>query len=672
VKPPQLVYRPAFVLVDGAAPAHPEGFVGVDLDRLIASRLLVQANSGGGKSWAVRQLLEETYSQLQHLVIDPEGEFSTLREKFGYVLAAPKDGDVVATPATAKLLCRRLLELNASAVIDIYELSVKERSEFVRRFLAELIALPRNLWRPLLVVIDEAHTFAPEAGKGESVATSAVIDLVTKGRKRGFCAVLATQRIAKLNKDAAADLNNKLVGFTSFDIDVKRAGDDLGFDKDGRQALKQLKPGEFFAYGPAISPVVTRVRTADRLQTTHPEMATIGGAASTALIPTPAAVAALVAQLGDLPKEAEAEARSIEELQARVRQLEKELRAKPVTGPDPGEVAAWRDRATTAEAALGAERNRVSGTVARDAHTIKRLRQTIEDLMKFVVQINAENFTTKVGDLVDAEAMKNAIEGAVAQAAKLIEANLDSRNRRLEALQREGAQLLNRLTEALEEDVVNVAVSVTHNEPFSVRGGWRAARGAAPAVTSELPETAIRRGRGEYGNGNGGAPTTIDKTVQGAHGKILGALALLETLGMTPVTKLVCAVYAGYSIGGTFANYLGALNSRGLICYPRAGYVALTDAGRDAAPSAPAFRSLADLHALAIERAGGASGRILERLLQRYPESISKPGLAAATNYSIGGTFANYLGRLRTLGFVTYPDRGLIRASDVLFPPGLD
>jgi hypothetical protein len=603
VKPPQLVYRTTPILVDGGA--HPEGFVGVDLDRLIASRLLVQANSGGGKSWAVRQLLEETYSQLQHLVIDPEGEFSTLREKFGYVLAAPKDGDVVATPATAKLLCRRLLELNASAVIDIYELSVKERSEFVRRFLAELIAVPRNLWRPLLVVIDEAHTFAPEAGKGESVATSAVIDLVTKGRKRGFCAVLATQRIAKLNKDAAADLNNKLVGFTSFDIDVKRAGDDLGFDKDGRQALKQLKPGEFFAYGPAISPVVTRVRTADRLQTTHPEMATIGGAASTALIPTPAAVAALVAQLGDLPKEAEAEARSIEELQARVRQLEKELRAKPRVAADPDVIAGWK--------------------------------RTVEDLSnRLASQDRALNAT------------REALKAISAQAAS-----------------------------AAEVDGVPLSVAVarlreTITVPAAPNGGWRDARGAAPALTSEAPETAIRRGRGDYGNGNGGAPTTIDKTVQGAHGKILGALALLETLGMTPVTKLVCAVYAGYSIGGTFANYLGALNSRGLICYPRAGFVALTDAGRDAAPSAPAFRSLADLHALAIERAGGASGRILERLLQRYPESISKPGLAAATNYSIGGTFANYLGRLRTLGFVTYPDRGLIRASDVLFPPGLD
>jgi DNA helicase HerA-like ATPase len=59
-----------------------------DLDRLVDTRLLVQANSGGGKSWLLRRLLEQTHGHVQHLVIDPEGEFASLREKFDYVLAA--------------------------------------------------------------------------------------------------------------------------------------------------------------------------------------------------------------------------------------------------------------------------------------------------------------------------------------------------------------------------------------------------------------------------------------------------------------------------------------------------------------------------------------------------------------------------------------------------------
>lgn len=48
-----------------------------DLDALVDTRLLVQANSGGGKSWCLRRLLEQTHGKVQHLVIDPEGEFSS-------------------------------------------------------------------------------------------------------------------------------------------------------------------------------------------------------------------------------------------------------------------------------------------------------------------------------------------------------------------------------------------------------------------------------------------------------------------------------------------------------------------------------------------------------------------------------------------------------------------
>ena len=55
----------------------------IDLPRLLETRMLIQANSGGGKSWAIRRLLEQTAGHVQQLVIDPEGEFATLREKHG-------------------------------------------------------------------------------------------------------------------------------------------------------------------------------------------------------------------------------------------------------------------------------------------------------------------------------------------------------------------------------------------------------------------------------------------------------------------------------------------------------------------------------------------------------------------------------------------------------------
>lgn len=216
--------------------------VRIDVDRLVASRLLLQANSGGGKSWAIRRLLEQTHGHVQHLVLDVEGEFYTLRERFDYVLAGRDGGDCPAEPKGAALLARRLLELGASAIIDVQELKAHEQHDFVKRFLESLVSAPRALWHPALVVVDEAHKFCPQNGKAESAG--AVIDLMTRGRKRGYAGVLATQRLSKLHKDAAAEANNKLIGRSSLDVDMKRAADDLGFSsREDMQRLRRLPAG---------------------------------------------------------------------------------------------------------------------------------------------------------------------------------------------------------------------------------------------------------------------------------------------------------------------------------------------------------------------------------------------------------------------------------------------
>lgn len=308
-----------------------EGAIGLNVERLVETRLLIQANSGGGKSWALRRLLEQTHGRLQHLVIDPEGEFATLRERFDYVLAAKSGGDTAADPRAARLLAEKLLELNVSAILDIYELKTHERVRFVRGFLEALVDAPKALWHPALVVVDEAHVYCPQAGEAESAG--AVIDLCTRGRKRGFCAVLATQRLSKLHKDAAAELNNKLIGRTGLDLDVRRACDELGFGKEHWPELRQLEAGEFYAYGPAISGEVLRLRVG-KVQTTHPK----SGARRSVAPPKPSAtVLALLPKLADLPAEQEQRQRTLDELKADNARLRRELaqQPKPKAAPAP-------------------------------------------------------------------------------------------------------------------------------------------------------------------------------------------------------------------------------------------------------------------------------------------------------------------------------------------------
>jgi hypothetical protein len=84
-----------------------------------------------------------------------EGEFASLREAVD-VLLVGASGELPANPRHAALLARRLLEFKVSAVVDLYELKLAERRRFVKLFLESLIHLPRDLWRPTLVILD-AH-----------------------------------------------------------------------------------------------------------------------------------------------------------------------------------------------------------------------------------------------------------------------------------------------------------------------------------------------------------------------------------------------------------------------------------------------------------------------------------------------------------------------------------
>ena len=287
--------------------------VSIDLPKLISGKLLVQANSGGGKSWLIRRIVERAYGKIQIIILDPEGELSTLREKFDFVLAG-KGGDTPAEPRSAALLATRLLELKVSTIIDLYELHPQERKHFVRLFLESMVNVPKSLYHPTLVILDEAHTFAPEKGEAESL--SAVVGMASLGRKREFSLILATQRISKLHKDAAAECNNKLIGRASLDIDRKRAADELGItDKEKILALRSLEPGEFFAFGPAISNEVIKIKVGE-VSTSIPK-----GGAEYKVVPPTERVKKLLGKLADLPAEAQKEAQTVAEMKAEIRKL---------------------------------------------------------------------------------------------------------------------------------------------------------------------------------------------------------------------------------------------------------------------------------------------------------------------------------------------------------------
>ena len=233
-----------------------------DIEELLATRLLVQGNSGSGKSHLLRRLLEESAGMVQQVVIDPEGDFPSLAEEFGHVVI---DG-AAYSPAEIEALARRIREHRASVVLDLDGLEVEQQIRCAAQFLTALFDAPREHWYPALVVVDEAQMFAP-AVAGEMaedtrrMTLSAMTNLMCRGRKRGLAGIVATQRLAKLAKNVAAEASNFLMGRTFLDIDMVRAADLLGMERRQAERIRELERGHFLALGPAITrlPVAVKI-----------------------------------------------------------------------------------------------------------------------------------------------------------------------------------------------------------------------------------------------------------------------------------------------------------------------------------------------------------------------------------------------------------------------------
>ncbi|HEX8402269.1 MAG TPA: DUF87 domain-containing protein [Allosphingosinicella sp.] len=232
----------------------------LDLDRLIGTHACVVANSGGGKSGLIRRLLETTHGRVQHIVLDIEDEFYTLRERFDYVIAGGDGGDAPITIDSAEGLALATLQHGFSLIVQLNDLGASA-PQFVGRFLSAMISAPKQLWRPVLVVVDEAQVFAPQ--DGATAATAGMKALIAQGRKRGFTAVYASQRIAKISADIRGGINNWLLGRVGQSLDRRAVADQLGFANSSAEArdLQGLPDRSFWGFGPAIAkePVLFRV-----------------------------------------------------------------------------------------------------------------------------------------------------------------------------------------------------------------------------------------------------------------------------------------------------------------------------------------------------------------------------------------------------------------------------
>jgi hypothetical protein len=236
---------------------------------VLKRHLAILGKSGSGKTYAAKGAVERLLAGGQQVVIlDPTSAWWGLRlAQDGktplnehLVIIGGRHGDVplAGTPeqgaAIAELVCREGL----SCVLDTGDLTVGERTRWALKFAETLY---RRVQRPLHLVIDEAHEFAPQGSNPSPEAAQMVHafkQLASGGRSRGVRLMLITQRPAKLHKDVLTTAETLVAMRVLAPQDreaIKEWVEGCGDPKRAREvldSLAQLKVGEGWYWCPEL------------------------------------------------------------------------------------------------------------------------------------------------------------------------------------------------------------------------------------------------------------------------------------------------------------------------------------------------------------------------------------------------------------------------------------
>jgi DNA helicase HerA-like ATPase len=231
----------------------------------VGERDAILASSGMGKSYLTGVIAEETLQAKELLVvIDPQGEYYTLAEKYPILVIGGKGREVERIPfdpASIPDYVKALLNQGASTIFDFSGLIGRQQLEAYTGILTTLFneESGRETKRILRLIVDEAQLFAPQSGGSEALNISAQI--AKQGRKEGLNSLFATQRPASINKDILSQCNRIWFGGITAEQDYKAIKPFLQEAGITADQIRALTPGDFILYSQGrIQPLRTRER----------------------------------------------------------------------------------------------------------------------------------------------------------------------------------------------------------------------------------------------------------------------------------------------------------------------------------------------------------------------------------------------------------------------------
>lgn len=219
----------------------------VDPNVLATGRTCVIGASGSGKSYAVGVICEELCkNQVPFAIVDTEGEYSGLKEKFDVLVVGDDDGADLRWSALDRAELASQAPDVAPLILDVSETA--NPKEAVSELLTSLYHEVEKRRTPYLVIVEEADRFIPQNGDKLPIFG----EVARRGRKRGMGLMVCTQRPSLVDKNVLSQCGNQLIGKLVIRNDLQAVAQFFS-GHDLPKQLTSLPPGRFFAMG-GLSP----------------------------------------------------------------------------------------------------------------------------------------------------------------------------------------------------------------------------------------------------------------------------------------------------------------------------------------------------------------------------------------------------------------------------------
>lgn len=631
---------------------------GMDLpDELVTEVTGILARRSAGKTYTAKKIAEQVIKlRLPVVIIDPLGAFWGLRSSVDglsdglpVVIFGGAHGDMGLTPDVGKVIAEVIVDNPGAYIVDLSHFDTKgEEITFMTAFLERLYRYKAQHPSALLLIIDEADTFAPQKPETREIKMLGSMEsIVRRGRLRGIGVILITQRAAVLNKNCLTQVELLILLQTTSPqdrkavlawIEAKSAEDE---QKEVMSTIGGLSVGEAWLWSPAWLKILQRVRilpaeTFDSSKTPKPGEAIIEpekwAKVDLEALGAKVEAARVRAQAEDVPLLQ----REIARLKSMVAELQEEQEeVREVRVVDPVAILAAGDIERLEEALKDLRATSFSLSDERQAldHGIHTIDGIAEGIGAALEQWAPGRVAPNVATFGASMASDNQFREGERQLRKEIVA--------VARVEPAAGPRLGRFPSSNLQDDDYEPVAFSHNEPEPI------------ARVTRVTDT----------------PAGLEIEAERVLGK--PDRAFLTAIAQFPDgrSKRQAAMLAGYRVGvSTTKNALGRLRSRGLITGTGnpGDPLLVTPVGMAALGDVELPPTGRDLIGWWMGRIGKPDRAFVQAILDAHPRALNKVEAAAAAGYDPGvSTTKNALGRLRTYGLIVGTNDNLMINPDL-------